>query len=72
MAEDTFTTSDTQINTTDIDSLELTTNILDMHQEGNFLVGYTDKGVRFRQHIPVGKLLNKIDGRFVLQDVVQR
>jgi hypothetical protein len=53
----------------DIDSLPVTRNIVDLHQEGNFLVGLTEFGIRFRQHIPHGKRLNKRGGKFVLEDM---
>lgn len=56
--------------TFDLNSLELTKNLVEVHQEGNFLVALTDKGVRFRQHIPAGKILNKKDGEFVLEDMI--
>lgn len=53
----------------DADSIQTTTNIVDMHQEGNWLHGLTDTGIRFRQHIKQGKRLNKREGRFVIEDV---
>ena len=53
----------------DLAKMNLTTNISEMKQEGNYLVGVTDKGVKFRQRIPQGKILNKIDEKFVLQDM---
>lgn len=54
----------------DIDAMPLTNKIIDMHQEGNWLVGVTEHGVRFRQHIPQGKRLNKKGGEFVLENMV--
>lgn len=54
----------------DLNSLELTKNLVEVHQEGNFLVAMTDKGVRFKQHIPANKILNKKDGEYVLQDMI--
>lgn len=56
--------------TFNIDAIQLTNKLIDAHQEGNFIVGTTEHGVRFRQHIPASKLLNKVDGRFVLQERV--
>lgn len=52
-------TSDKVMSTFDIDSMPLTTNLISAIQEGNFLVGVTDTGVRFRQRIPQGKMLSK-------------
>ncbi len=54
----------------DFDSMQLTNKIVDAHQEGNWLVGVTEHGIRFRQHIPQGKRLNKREGKFVLEDMV--
>lgn len=54
----------------DIDKMPLTKNIVDMHQEGNWLVGLTENGIKFRQHIPQGKRLNKRGDAFVLEDMV--
>lgn len=48
--------------------MEVGANIAEMSQQGNYLIGTTDKGVKFRQHIPQGKILNKVDGKFVLED----
>ena len=53
----------------DIDTMLLTKNITDVHQEGNWLCATTDNGVKFRQHIKQGKRLNKIGGKFVLENV---
>lgn len=53
----------------DVDSLQTTTNIVDMHQEGNWLHGLTDTGIRFRQHIKQGKRLNMKEGRYVIEDM---
>jgi len=44
-------------------------HIVDMHQEGNWLHGLTDTGIRFRQHIKQGKRLNKKGGKFVIEDM---
>lgn len=54
----------------DIDAMPLTKNIIDLHQEGNWLVGITEHGIRFRQHIKPGKVLNKRGDKFVLEDRV--
>ena len=56
--------------TFDFSEMETTANISEVRQEGNFLIGVTDKGVRFRQRIPQGKILNKVDDKYVLQDMV--
>lgn len=44
----------------------------DCHQEGNYLVVTTDKGIKFRQRIPQGKILNKVNGKFVFEEMVVR
>lgn len=54
----------------DIDSVQLTIKIIEAHQEGNWLIGVTDLGTKFRHHIPQGKRLNKKGDRFVLEDMV--
>jgi len=54
----------------DIDAMPLTKNIVDMHQEGNWLVGVTEHGIKFRQHIPQGKRLNKKGDKYRLTDMV--
>lgn len=56
--------------TFNVDAIPVTKNLIDVHQEGNYLVGVSETGVRFRQHIPANKLLNKVDGRYVLQERV--
>lgn len=61
--------SDTLEHTVNVDEIETTDNITSLTQQGNFLIGITDKGVRFRQHIPQGKILNKIDGKWILQNM---
>lgn len=55
--------------TFDIDKMDLSARLADLHQEGNYLVGQTDKGIRFRQHIPQGKILNKVNDKYVLEDM---
>ena len=66
MENDSSDTLDTEFN---IDDMELTNRINDVHQEGNWLIGVTDMGIRFRQRIKQGKRLNKVGGKFVLEDV---
>ncbi len=56
--------------TFDIDKMPTTNKLQQLRQAGNFLVGLTDLGVRFRQHIPAGKLLIKEGGEFKLIDRV--
>jgi len=59
-----------EIKLDDLTQLDDTASLVSLHQEGNFLVGLTDKGVRFRQHIPQGKILNKNkEGNWVLQQL---
>lgn len=55
-----------------LDTIEANVTLVDVHQEGNYLVGTTDKGVRFRQRIPQGKILNKLDGKWILEDIEVR
>lgn len=62
-------TSDKVESTFNIDDMATDAKILKLHQEGNYLIGVTDKGVRFNQRIPQGKRLNKIDDKYILQDV---
>lgn len=54
----------------DLSSMPTTSKIVEAHQEGNWLIGVTDLGVRFRHHIPQGKRLNKKGDNFVLEDMV--
>lgn len=50
--------------------MELTTGLRDAHQEGNYLIGVTDKGVTFRHRLPVGKMLTKTEkGEYTLVDL---
>jgi hypothetical protein len=44
-------------------------SITDLRQEGNFLIGTTNTGITFRHHIPVDKILDKVNGKFVLRDI---
>jgi hypothetical protein len=62
-------TTDTLESTFDIDMMPTDAKIIKLHQEGNYLIGLTDKGIKFNQRIPQGKRLNKIDDKYVLQDV---
>lgn len=61
-------TSDTKDYELDMTTLPAA-HIVDMHQEGNWIHGLTDTGIRFRQHIKPGKRLNKKGGKFVIEDV---
>lgn len=54
----------------DISQMPTTANIASLIQEGNWLIGVTDLGTRFRHHIPQGKRLNKKGDNFVLEDMV--
>ena len=42
-----------------IDEMAVTSKLLQAHQEGNYLVGVTDMGIKFKQRIPVDKMLSK-------------
>lgn len=61
-------TSDVKEYEIDFDTLPQA-NIAEMHQEGNYLHGLTDTGIRFRQHIKQGKRLNKKGDRYVIEDM---
>jgi len=54
----------------DISNIPTTNKIVEAYQEGNWLIGVTDIGTRFRHHIPLGKRLNKKGDNFVLEDMV--
>ena len=57
--------------TFDFAKMEVTNEIADLYQEGNFIVGTTSLGTKFRHHIPVGKILNKDkEGNWILQDMI--
>lgn len=58
--------------TVNIDEIPLTDQLKDVHQEGNYLVAVTATGVRFRQSIPPGKILNQRDGKWVFEDMIVR
>lgn len=53
-----------------LSEMKLTDKLVQVHQRGNFIVGVTEHGVKFRQHIPAGKLLTKKGDSFVLRDRV--
>lgn len=55
----------------DLDKVEKA-RIIDMRQEGNFIIVTTDKGIKFRQRIPNNKVLTKINGEYSLQDMQVR
>lgn len=53
-----------------IDNMSLDATIVELHQEGNWLIGRTSKGIKFRQGIPAGKMLNKNEkGDWIFQDL---
>lgn len=60
----------TDEHTFNIDAIELSSNIIEAVQTGNYLNCITDKGVKFRQHIQPGKRLNKKGDKYVLESVV--
>lgn len=43
----------------DFNSMPVTKNLNSLHQEGNFLVGVTEMGIKFKQRIPTDKMLSK-------------
>ena len=59
--------NNTPESTFDIDAMPVTKNLQELHQEGNYLIGLTDLGVRFRQRIPADKILTKEGGEFRLK-----
>lgn len=60
--------SDTLVQEINLEEIE-SSGIAELRQEGNYLIGITDKGVRFRQHIPTNKILDKVNGKYVLRDI---
>jgi hypothetical protein len=56
--------------TFDIDKMGITSKLASLRQEGNYLIGQTETGVRFRQHIPAGKALIKKGDSYTLIDRV--
>lgn len=54
----------------DVNSMETNAQISDLWQEGNWLKGTTNHGVRFTQRIPAGKMLNKNEkGEWIFEDL---
>jgi len=45
----------------DFNSMPILDKLISLHQEGNYLVGMTEGGTRFKQRIPVDKMLAKND-----------
>lgn len=64
-------TESTNIHQFDMDNVNTTIRLSSLRQEGNYLVGVTELGVRFKQHIPVDKILTQDEkGNYKLQSVV--
>ena len=61
--------TETPEHTFDISAMPLTNKLVDVHQDGNFLVGTTEHGVKFRQRIPANKILVKVGEEYKLQDM---
>lgn len=61
--------SDELLATFDINSIDITSNLSSVYQEGNYLVGTTEKGVKFRQRIPANKRLNMKGDKYVLETI---
>ena len=60
-------TSDKEISTFDIANIPIASCLVSAHQEGNYLVGVTELGVKFRQHIPIDKMIDQNEkGEWVL------
>jgi hypothetical protein len=60
-----------EVQEVDTDAFPMTNKLKNLHQEGNYLVGVTELGVRFKQHIPVDKILTQDEkGNYKLQSVV--
>lgn len=55
--------------TFDLDSVQLEDKLQSVHQEGNYLVGVTPSGVRFRHRIPAGKILTEVNGKLKIVDM---
>lgn len=53
----------------DLEKIVTAKNIVSMYQNGNFLVCTTDSGQTFRHAIPAGKILNKREEKWVLEDL---
>ena len=43
----------------DFNSMPIMSKLANLHQDGNYLVGVTEGGTRFRQRIPSDKMLTK-------------
>ena len=43
----------------DFDSMPIMNKLIEAHQDGNYLVGLTEGGTRFRQRLPLDKMLSK-------------
>lgn len=70
---DEFKTSDTLIDSFDVEKMVTTKNITDLYQEGNYLIGTTETGTVFRQHIKGNKILNKNEkGEWILEELNYR
>lgn len=54
----------------DIDAMQITNKLASVHQEGNYLVGVTEFGVKFRQRLPANKIIDKKGDRWILKDRV--
>lgn len=52
-------TSDTLDSEFNIEHIPISKGLLSAHQEGNYLVGITETGVRFSHRIPTDKMLSK-------------
>lgn len=60
-----------EVQEVDTDLFPITNKLKGLHQEGNYLVGVTELGVRFKQHIPADKILTQDEkGNYKLQSVV--
>lgn len=62
--------SDAVVAEVNLSQLQADGKLAQVHQEGNYLVGITDKGVRFRQGIQPGKMLVKEGDQFKIVDLV--
>jgi hypothetical protein len=49
--------------TFDLDSIALEDKLDQVHQEGNYLVGVTPNGVRFRHRLKPDQMLAEVDGK---------
>jgi hypothetical protein len=65
-----MTEEEPAVYTFNIDEMPVTTKILNAHQEGNWMIGVTENGIRFKHHLPPHKMLNKNGkGEWILQDL---